>query len=123
MKRALLLSLLVASNCPHLRSETLDAQRLADAIYLAEGGPRAKVPYGILSVNVRDAAEARAVCLRTIAHAWRDWSATRDPRPFFNFLADRYCPPSDSAGNRHWKHNVNYLYRHPRVPETVVARR
>lgn len=98
-----------------LCGQTLDRARLADAIYLAEGGPRASVPYGILTVKVRDEKEARAVCLRTIDHAWRDYSqlsAENRPQHFIPFLANRYCPAADAPGNRHWKHNVTYFYQH-----------
>lgn len=81
--------------------------QLADAIYRAEGGARARVPYGILSVPVRDAAEARRVCLNTIRNNHRRWIAAGARGEFIDFLADRYCPPSaDPAGNRNWKRNV-----------------
>lgn len=107
--------------CVPLLASALDRDRLADAIYLAEGGPRAKVPYGILSVPVHTAAEARQACLRTIDHAWADYSALRNPKSeFIPFLGDRYCPPADAAGNRHWKHNVKYFYAH--LPITTRTR-
>lgn len=110
MKRSILLGLILFTAAP-LCGATLNRGRLADAIYLAEGGPRAKVPYGVLTVKVRNAAEARQVCLHVIDVAWQDYSALRvPPCSFINFLADRYCPPADSIGNRNWKHNVSYFY-------------
>jgi len=42
------------------------ANDIADAIHRAEGGPKASVPYGVLSVRVVDAQHAREVCLATI---------------------------------------------------------
>lgn len=39
---------------------------LADAIYKAAGGDKAKVPYGILSVPVKDKQDAHRICLNTI---------------------------------------------------------
>ena len=41
--------------------------RLADAIYVAEGGARARVPYGVLSVKVSGEAEARREMLEAVA--------------------------------------------------------
>lgn len=110
MKRAFLLSLF-ASVPLCLCGQSLDRQKLADAIYRAEGGPRAKVPYGILAVKVRNEREARAICLRTIDHAWRDFSSSSPSSSFIEFLAARYCPPSaDPTGHRNWKRNVTFFY-------------
>lgn len=86
--------------------------RIVDAIYLAEGGPRARVPYGILSVKVRDASHARSICLRTVRNNWRRWEAAGRPGEYLDFLADRYCPRSvDPTGNRNWKRNVRRLIK------------
>ena len=83
------------------------AERIVDAIYVAEGGARAKVPYGILSVPVKDATEARRVCLNTVRNNWRRWGAAGRPGEYLTFLARRYCPPSvDPVGHRNWLTNV-----------------
>lgn len=90
----------------------LDADRIADAIYRIEGGAKAKVPYGILSVPVRDAAEARHVCLNTIRNNHRRWIKAGRPGDYLDFLADRYCPPSaDPVGNRNWKRNLRQILK------------
>jgi hypothetical protein len=83
-----------------------DANRIADAIYLAEGGAKARVPYGILSLKVRDKDHARKICLNTIQNNYRRWKTSETNQPFLDFLADRYCPPTDSVGNKNWKRNV-----------------
>jgi len=86
--------------------------RIADAIYRAEGAQHARVPYGILSVKVRNADEARRVCLNTIRDAREHWVAAGRPGNFIDFLADIYCPAQvDPAGNRHWKHNVDFFLK------------
>lgn len=93
-----------------LPASALDAERIADAIWRVEGGAKARVPYGILSVRVKDAAEARRVCLNTIRNNHRRWIAAGRPGDYLDFLADRYCPPSvDPVGNRNWKHNIKSL--------------
>lgn len=88
--------------------------KIADAIFIAEGGKKAKVPYGILSVAVKDADEARKICLTTLQRTWVRYREHRQ-REFYqgcyiDFLADRYCPPSvDPQGNLNWKKNVKQI--------------
>lgn len=103
MKRTLLLFLFAAG----AHAADFNVQKLANAIYLAEGGPRARAPYGVLRLAGHSESECRRVCIRTIEHARRDWPGTGS---FIDFLADRYCPPSvDPVGNRNWKRNVRLL--------------
>jgi len=104
----LLTSLLLA--LPALAAAT-DSQ-IADAIYIVEGGPKAKVPYGILSIKVKDKAHARRVCLRTISNSRARWIAAGKPGHYLDFLADRYCPRSVSKiGNLNWRTNIHRLIK------------
>lgn len=85
-------------------------ERIVDAIYRAEGGERARVPYGILSVKVRDAAHARQICRNTVVNNYRRWEQSGKPGDFLLFLAMRYCPPSvDPVGHRNWLRNVRHF--------------
>lgn len=94
--------------CLSCYAATLDDY--ADAIFVTEGGPRARVPYGILSVKVRDASEARAVCVRTVAHSLARWQAAGQPGDFVDWLAATYCPASaDPVGNRNWRRNMRMI--------------
>ena len=103
--KSLILSLLLA-----LPASALDAERIADAIYRVEGGAKAKVPYGILSIPVKNEAHARRICLNTIRNNHKRWIAAGKPGDYLDFLADRYCPPSaDPVGNRNWKKNIKQL--------------
>jgi hypothetical protein len=105
LTKYLVLFTLVATN-----AIALDANRIADAIYRVEGGAKAKAPYGILSVKVANAAEARKVCLNTIRNNHTRWIRAGKPGKFLDFLADRYCPKSaDPVGNRNWKKNVRSI--------------
>lgn len=84
--------------------------RVVNAIYRAEGGSKAKVPYGILSVRVRDAAHARRVCEATVRNNWDRWEAAGRPGDFVSFLGRRYCPPAaDPVGHRNWVRNVTSI--------------
>lgn len=83
------------------------ADRIVQAIYVAEGGPKARVPFGILSVPVKDFADAKRICKNTVANNYRRWQTAGRPGAFLDFLADRYCPPkADPVGNTRWKRNV-----------------
>lgn len=88
----------------------IDENRLADAIYVAEGGKAAKSPYGVLSVKVSGEAEARRVCLNSIRNNKRRFGAVSDAE-FINRMADRWCPKSaDPKGNANWRRNVAFFY-------------
>ena len=103
--KPILLSILLA-----LPACALDAERIADAIYRVEGGAKAKVPYGILSMPVKNEAHARRICLNTIRNNHKRWIAAGKPGDYLDFLADRYCPPSvDPKGNKNWKRNIKQL--------------
>lgn len=91
--------------CLSLQVKALDEERLADAIYLAEGGSKTRYPYGIKSVKTNN---PRAVCLRTIRSALARWDGRGD---FIAFLGKTYCPPSaDPDGHRNWVRNTRKLY-------------
>jgi hypothetical protein len=113
MKRAWLIS---AFSFSAFQLFALDEQRLATAIYRAEGGPRANVPYGIHDGHPHTEPEARKICLATIRHAEADFRfqhVSFSAFQFVDFLGDRYCPPSaDPTGNRNWKHNVKFFLAH-----------
>lgn len=89
--------------------------QIADAIYLAEGGAKAKVPYGILSVKVKDEAEARQVCLNSIRNNRKRYAdyGHKQYATYLEFLASRYCPigaGNDPKGlNQNWLKNVKYF--------------
>jgi len=82
------------------------------AIWTVEGGDRASVPYGILSVPVRDKEEARQVCQRTVTNNLRRWREAGRPGCYFDFLGDRYVGANDPKGRANWKRNVRVLLNH-----------
>lgn len=86
--------------------------KVADAIYKAEGGKHARYAYGIKSVKYRGVGNAREICLRTIRHAHKDWVSGGCKGEFLTFLRDRYCPvrgnitANEKRLNVHWLKNV-----------------
>lgn len=89
---------------------TPDFDRLVQAIYYAEGGPKARKPFGILSVPCADYRGCRQVCLNTVRNTWRRWLKAGQPGEYLTFLGNRYAPPSAHPLNRYWVGNVRRLY-------------
>ena len=95
-----------------LPSHEIEAERVADAIYRAEVGARAKVAYGVLSVKVRNAQEARQVCLNSIRNSRKRWERVGQPGDWLAYFASRWCPPSAHPLNRNWLRNVRAILQH-----------
>ena len=89
--------------------KNVNVEKLADAIYIAEGGDKTKYPYGILTKY--KTTTPRQARINTINHALRDWDRKGD---FIEFLGSRYCPVgagNDPKGlNKNWVRNVKYYY-------------
>ena len=89
-------------------SPIFDVDKLANAIYHAEGGVKTRHPYGILTKYKHTT--PRQACINTIKHALRDWNGEGD---FITFLGSRYCPigaSNDPRGlNKNWVKNVRYF--------------
>lgn len=87
--------------------------QIVGAIYLAEGGPRAKKPFGILSVPCSGYEECREVCYNTVRNNYFRWIQAGRPGDYLEFLARRYAPvgaANDPGGlNRHWLKNVRHF--------------
>ena len=112
MKTKFALAILLFGGWSAIANHTLSpalVERIADAIYIVEGGTQAKVPYGILSVKVESENHARQVCVNTIRNNHARWRETGGKGDFLNFLANKYCPPSDSSGNANWKRNIRKI--------------
>ena len=107
MKTLIIGLILAASSCVAADLTEQHVDRIADGIYKIEGGDKAKAPYGILSVKVRDKRHARSICEQTIRNNWTRWIKAGKPGAFLDYLADKYCPKSaDPRGNRNWKSNI-----------------
>ena len=98
-----------------------DFNKLADAIFFAEGGTFAAKPFGILSVSCEGYGECRKVCLNTIRNNWKrfnDYGHKTHP-DYLSFLASRYAPIGVSNDpknlNQNWLKNVRYFYDRPRT--------
>ena len=93
-----------------VRGEVVDVEKLATAIYYAEGGEKTNFPYGILAKY--KTTTPRQACINTINHALRDWDSKGD---FIVFLGSRYCPvgaKNDPTGlNKNWVKNVKRLLK------------
>ena len=106
----LLLILLLCSPC--LAEERYNNDKLADAIYLAEGGNKTRFFYGIKSINTHgDKVYARKICINTINNNYRRWVKAGSKGDFTDFLGAVYCPPKAHPLNKNWTRNVRYFMR------------
>ena len=84
-------------------------EQIADAIYKTEGGKKARVLYGILSIKTTN---PKQVCLNTIKNHRLRHKKHSCKLDFIVCLGNRYCPPSvDFIGNKNWTKNVKWWLR------------
>jgi hypothetical protein len=112
---AFVLALASCSPSPCFAEVPVDVERLAEAIYRAEGGAKAKKPYGILSVPCEGKEHCGRICKNTIRNNIKRWEKAGKREPYLEFLAKRYAPTiganNDPNGlNRHWLGNVRSIY-------------
>lgn len=102
---------LVMSGCAACANEPISPERLANAIYKAEGGSRTKHPYGILAKYKHTT--PRQACINTIKSALRRYKKSGSG-DFIAYLGGTYCPVgafNDPIGlNRNWVKNVRHYY-------------
>lgn len=81
---------------------------MADSIWKAEGGTKARYPYGVVSAREKDPIKARQICIRIIKEEHSTWSGKGC---FVEHLSLRYCPPqSDPQGHINWRKNVKFFF-------------
>lgn len=87
-------------------------ERIADAIYVAEGGRKASVPYGIFykGCDWDNPAYCRHICINTLRNTYKRWISSKSPLSYLEFLRDRYCPLSHSQLNANWLPNLRRIY-------------
>lgn len=84
---------------------------LLRSIERAEGGDKASVPFGILSVKTKGKDDARQIALNTAKNNFKRWNSAGQPGNYIDFLANRYTPVAhDPQGNINWKKNVSSIY-------------
>ncbi len=90
----------------------VDIDKLADSIYLAEGGSNTKHPYGILAKY--KTTTPRQACINTIKSGLKRYSTYTGKDDYIVFLSKTYCPigaKNDPTGlNKNWVKNVKFYY-------------
>jgi len=123
MKFILLINLILIliTTLPAQAEEAINVERLADAIYLAEGGAKTAYPYGIKSLRYEDRTDrslikeqwARKICVNTIRNNLKRFAGQNEYTDFIEFLGSRYCPTTIKEEyhlNKNWVKNVKYFY-------------
>jgi len=84
-------------------------EQIVNAIFKAEGGYKAKYLYGIRSVQYKDEADARRICLNTVRNNRTRFIKQTKHKNYLEFLASRYCPTKGNLSNAEQKLNHNWL--------------
>jgi hypothetical protein len=90
--------------------EEINVDRMVKAIYKAEGGSRAKKPYGVLSVPCSTKEACERVCRNSVRNNISRWKKAGSHGDFISFMQRRYAPLSDSPLNANWSRNVGKFY-------------
>ena len=94
------------------QSIIIDPDKLANAIYKAEGGNKTRYPYGIKSVRCVGENDCRLICLNTIRNNQKRFTKQTKYTDFIEFLGSRYCPLNIKGEyhlNKNWVKNVKYF--------------
>jgi len=115
----LLKGLTLGDTCPKAPyNPEIDVNRLAKAIYIAEGADKTKHPYGILTRYKHTT--PRQACINTINSALKRFRQQTKEKDFIAFLGATYCPTTgnlsraEKALNRNWVKNVKFYYQKSR---------
>lgn len=93
-------------------------EQIVNAIYKAEGGSKAKYPYGIRSVRCETTSECKKICLNTVKNNRKRFAiyGHKEFSNFIEFLGSRYCPTkgrglskAEVRLNRYWIKNVKHF--------------
>lgn len=104
---------LIFASC--VQAEIYSSTEIASAIYVIEGGPNAKKPYGILSVPCNGEKDCRNICLNTVENSFTRWQIAGSQGDFLGYLANRYAPTKNASNdpqglNKNWLRNLkNHL--------------
>ena len=88
--------------------------QVVNSIYLAEGGIKAKYPFGIL--HVTNINTARNICFNTVTKHYKYWHMDMTGEDFITYLSHVYAPtirvPEAEANlNKNWPTNVKFFMK------------
>ena len=93
----------------------IKVERLATAIFWAEGGHKTNFPFGIKSIPCTGNYQCRKYCKNTIRNNIKRWVDSGTKEEYLLFLARRYAPIGASNDpnnlNTFWIKNVKYFLK------------
>ncbi len=117
MKILLLLLICLSTAFAEKDYSAYSNKEIVDAIYWAEGGKEARVPFGILSVECEGYDACRRICLNSVRNGRRRWEEAGKPDDLIVYIGARYCPPDIHPLNKNWVGNVKYFLENPKRGE------
>lgn len=98
-------------------------EKIVDSIFLAEGGSRAKKPFGVISVHCSGYKSCRKVAHTTVRRTIDRYKKVRSNEDFFLFLGKRYAPKAAGNNPTQWAKNVRYLSKSKKLASRVQTER
>lgn len=114
IRGAFISALIFAGVSTQARASEIPVDKIVDAIYIIEGGAKAKKPFGILSVPCNSYAACRKICANTVRNNYKRWERAGRPGDYLEFLAARYCPvgaENDNGTNKFWLTNLRRILK------------
>lgn len=115
MRSTIVCLLVFAGVSTQALASEIPVDKIVDAIYRVEGGEKAKVPFGILSVPCKGYADCRRVCKNTVRNNYKRWEKAGRPGDYIEFLARRYAPANVANDpkklNRNWLKNLRRILK------------
>ena len=89
----------------------LNENKMCETIYKAEGGVKAKKPYGVLH-GYNTIRQCRESCYKKIEKYYKDFKKHGGfgIKNFINYSARRYVGSGGGVGEENWVKNVEYFY-------------
>lgn len=101
--------------CNTAHAEEITYDQFCDAVYIAEGGQKAKKPYGILSVPCNTESECRKICINSVRNNLKRFNNQSKYDDYIDFFGSRWCPvgaENDPTGlNKYWINNVRLILK------------
>lgn len=112
-----LMTLVVLFMVATLHANEVNLPKLVDAIYIAEGGSKASVPYGMLKYKGMTKLQLTPKCLACVTKYHRLWKEQGSKGEFIDYLGSHYAPTSGKGVtqyaakiNKNWPKVVKKIY-------------
>lgn len=93
--------------------------RLSNAIYHAEGGVKARKPFGLISYKLSSKKDYQVACITKLNAYLNEWEYFKSPGDFVVYLGNYWAPTVNVSSatrklNNNWVKNVKWYLANPK---------